>query len=68
MKRSRHRLALREDSTDLNYLFFRQQVERSRAETARCDAARKAHEEFARRYEVQIEQLTAESFHFPWGD
>ena len=48
--------------TDLNYLFFRQQVERSRAEIAASDAARKAHEELAEAYEEQIEESTAETF------
>jgi hypothetical protein len=47
---------------DLNYLFFRQQVERNRAETAASDAARKAHEELAEAYEEQIDQSTAETF------
>jgi len=52
----------REGLTDLNYLFFRQQVERSRAEVAASDAARKAHEELAEAYEEQIEESTAETF------
>mgnify|MGYP000297667002 CR=1 FL=1 len=43
---------------DLNYLFHRQQVERSRAETADSEAARRAHEELARGYEEQIERLS----------
>ena len=38
---------------DLNYLFFRQQVERIRVETAASDAARKAHEELAEAYEMK---------------
>ena len=41
---------------DLNYVFLRQQVERSRAAAARSDAAREAHEELARTYELAIEQ------------
>lgn len=41
---------------DLNYLFLRQQVERSLAETAHSAAARQAHEELARAYEHQIER------------
>jgi hypothetical protein len=49
---------------DLNYLFHRQQVERSRARAARTLQARIAHEQLARCYEVQIEQLTAEGFAF----
>jgi hypothetical protein len=47
---------------DLNYLFFRQQVERIRAETAASDAARQAHEGLAEAYEEQIEDSTAETF------
>jgi hypothetical protein len=47
---------------DLNYLFHRQQVERSRAAAAPGEAARKAHEELARKYEEQIEALTADAF------
>jgi hypothetical protein len=43
---------------DLNYLFHRQQVERSRAKAAASEAARKIHEELAREYEHQIEQLS----------
>jgi len=43
---------------DLNYLFHRQQVERSRAEAAESEAARKAHEELAREYEEQIKRLS----------
>ena len=44
---------------DLNYLFRRQQVERSRAETASSDAARQAHEALAAGYERQIKDQTA---------
>lgn len=47
---------------DLNYLFHRQQVERSRASAASTEAARKAHEELAREYERQIEARTGEAF------
>lgn len=43
---------------DLNYLFHRQQVERSRAEAANSEAARKAHEELAQEYEEQIRRLS----------
>lgn len=50
---------------DLNYLFHRQQVERTRSETAKSKEARTAHEELAKRYEEQIEELTPEDFHFP---
>jgi hypothetical protein len=49
---------------DLNYLFARQQVERSRAEGAKIDAARNAHEELARLYEQQIEEMTGAQFGF----
>ena len=47
---------------DLKYLFHRQQVERSRAEGASTEAARKAHEELARKYEERIEALTGSAF------
>ena len=47
---------------DLNYLFFRQQVERIRAETAASDAARKAHEELAGASEERRVESTAETF------
>jgi hypothetical protein len=43
---------------DLNYLFHRQQVERSRAEAAQSDEARRAHAILACRYERQIEALS----------
>jgi hypothetical protein len=54
-----------ETGVDLNYLFHRQQVERSRAEAAKNDAARKAHEELAERYEEEIDQRTGDEFGFP---
>lgn len=41
---------------DLNYLFYRQQVERSRSDSANCENARKAHQELAIEYERQIGQ------------
>ena len=50
---------------DLNYLFHRQQVERTRAGAAKSQEARDAHEALARKYELQIEQLTGEEFTFP---
>lgn len=50
---------------DLNYLFHRQQVERSMAEAAANKEAREVHEELARQYEVRIERLTGEEFSFP---
>jgi hypothetical protein len=43
---------------DLNYLFHRQQVERSRADTASSEEAREAHLDLASRYEQQIEELS----------
>lgn len=39
---------------DLNYLFHRQQVERSRATASANESARKIHEELATEYERQI--------------
>jgi len=50
---------------DLNYLFHRQQVERTRSETAESEEARTAHEELARRYEDRIETLTSDDYRFP---
>ena len=47
---------------DLNYLLHRQQVERSRAETADSEEARIRHEQLARCYEVHIDQLTGDEF------
>jgi hypothetical protein len=43
---------------DLNYLFHRQQVERSRAEAASSEDARQAHLDLASRYEQQIEEMS----------
>lgn len=43
---------------DMNYLFFRQQMERSRADAAASDNARKAHEQLAFEYERLIEGAT----------
>jgi len=43
---------------DLNYLFHRQQVERSRARAATSAEAREAHEQLAREYEKQIERFS----------
>ena len=39
---------------DLNYLFYRQQVERSRADSASSDVARDVHEKLAAEYENRI--------------
>lgn len=50
---------------DLNYLFHRQQIERTRSTTAQSKKARTAHEEFAKHYEEQIEILTGDDFRFP---
>jgi hypothetical protein len=50
---------------DLNYVFLRQQVERTLAKAAESDAARKAHEEMARAYELAIEQSGGRIV-FPW--
>jgi hypothetical protein len=47
---------------DINYLLHRQQVERSRAEAAESKEARTRHEQLARCYEVQINQVTGEEF------
>jgi hypothetical protein len=43
---------------DLNYLLARQQTERSRAETATSEAARRIHEQLASEYERLIEDAT----------
>ncbi len=50
---------------DLNYLFHRQQVEKIRSGAAENEAARMAHEELARRYELRIETETGEGYRFP---
>ena len=50
---------------DLNYLFFRQQVERIRATTADSEQARLAHEQLARCYETMIGEATSDDFYFP---
>ncbi|HWJ38437.1 MAG TPA: hypothetical protein VNR86_06720 [Sphingomicrobium sp.] len=51
---------------DLNYVFLRQQVERSRAASAENAAARSAHEELARAYELRIERKSGGRIVFPW--
>ena len=43
---------------DINYLFLRQQTERSRADAAASDIARKIHEQLANEYERLIEDAT----------
>ena len=52
---------------DLNYLLFRQQIERSRARTAASSAARKTHSDLADLYQQRIEAVTAGNIRFP-GD
>jgi hypothetical protein len=49
---------------DINYLFYRQQVERIRATTARSDEAKIAHEQLARCYETMIAEATSDEFQF----
>ncbi len=51
---------------DLNYLFLRQQMERTLAESAKNAAAREAHEEMARQYELEIERKSGGRIIFPW--
>ena len=51
---------------DLNYLFLRQQVERSLAAATRNESARRVHEELARAYELTIEQKSAGRIAFRW--
>lgn len=43
---------------DINYLFLRQQTERSLAEAAATDIARRLHEQLANEYERLIEDAT----------
>lgn len=43
---------------DINYLFLRQQTERSWAKAATSDVARKIHEQLANEYERLIENAT----------
>jgi len=43
---------------DINYLFLRQQMERSRAKVATSDVARIIHEQLADEYERLIEDAT----------
>jgi hypothetical protein len=53
-------------AVDLNYLFHRQQMERSLAQAAESSAARAAHEEMARQYEMEIERKSGGQIAFPW--
>ena len=50
---------------DLNYVFLRQQVERSLADSAASVAARKAHEGRARACELAIERKSGGRIIFP---
>jgi hypothetical protein len=50
---------------DLNYLFHRQQVERSKAASAESDAVRQVHEELAARYEEEIKRQSEGKVAFP---
>ncbi|MGE5564187.1 MAG: hypothetical protein ACM3ZV_12915 [Bacillota bacterium] len=43
---------------DINYLFLRQQMERSRAATASSEVARRIHQQLADEYERLIEDAT----------
>ena len=43
---------------DINYLFLRQQTERTRAATATSNVARTIHEQLASEYERMIEDAT----------
>ena len=52
---------------DLNYLFLRQQAERTLAEMAEHPAARDAHAEMARQYELEIERKSGGRIVFPWN-
>jgi hypothetical protein len=45
---------------DLNYLFYRQQVERSRANSAKSETARNAHLELAIEYEKRIRRASGD--------
>jgi len=47
-----------EAEVDINYLFLRQQTERTRADGAASDIARKIHEQLANEYERLIEDAT----------
>lgn len=50
---------------DINYLFLRQQVERSLAASSDKPAAREAHEGLARQYELEIERMSGGRIVFP---
>jgi hypothetical protein len=52
---------------DLNYLFYRQQVERSRAEAAQSEAVRSVHEQLAIGYEEKISSAAENGSRFQWA-
>jgi hypothetical protein len=52
---------------DLNYFLHRQQVERSRADSASCEEARRAHAQLAVLYEDAIATLTNGDLSFAAG-
>lgn len=49
---------------DLNYFLHRQQIERSRAQSAASDQARSAHAQLAALYEQAIEDITMGKLRF----
>ena len=49
---------MRRPHVDINYLFLRQQIERSRAEAAESDISRRIHEQMADEYERLIADAT----------
>lgn len=55
------------EDMDLNYLFHRQQIERSLARAAASEAARKVHEELAEEYERRIVAVSAGDVSFGNG-
>jgi hypothetical protein len=57
---------MRRLAVDLNYLFLRQQMERSLAAAAENAAARAAHEGMARQYELEIERKSGGQIVFAW--
>ena len=48
----------------LKYLLYRQQIERSKADNASCEEARRAHAQLAELYEHAIEKLTQGNLSF----
>jgi len=50
---------------DLNYLFYRQQVERSMVDAANSKTVRGIHEELASAYEKEISRATEGRIMFP---